>query len=266
MWNIRLLFFVLILASCSQPRYVYNPPARNLHYFNGKGESVVTASWSTGPSRNDQGENKNYNHGGDIQAAYAFADHWAILAGFHHRAERDLISDRSTNFKNTSDIQYKRSGWEIGTSYFLPLDQRKFTFFYIDGGAGFTKNTFDDRSFIDSVNVIRNFSNNGARYFLQPGIYTGTGAVRFNIGLRFQYSRFSRQETNYTEPELMKYSLSGLQDITTYEPYISFQFGTSNLPWVKAIVQVSTASINKGFYIRNSYAMIGLNIYPLARK
>jgi hypothetical protein len=146
------------------------------------------------------------------------------------------------------------------------LDQRKVTFFYIDGRAGITKNTFDDRSFIDSVNVIRYFSNNGASYFLKPGIYTGTCAVRFNIGLRFQYNRFSRKETNYTEPELVQYSLSGLQDITTYEPYIAFQFGTANLPWVKAIVQVSTASINKGFYIRNSYAMVGLSIYPFALK
>lgn len=256
----------LILCSCSQPRYIYNPPARNLHYFTEKGEGVVSASWSTGPSRNYDAGSENYNHGADIQTAYAVSQHWAITAAFHQRRERDNITNYSTVIRTYSDITYKRSGWEFGGSYFIHLDNQQITFFYVDGGIGLSRNQLDDLSIIDSVNLQRYFNNKSARFFAQPGIYTGSKNFRFNLGLRFQYSRFSHQETNYLQPELVLYSLDGLNDIMTYEPYFAFRIGIPSFPWIKADMQVGTASINKGFYIRNSYATFGLSFYPFARK
>jgi hypothetical protein len=259
-------FFLLILASCSQPRYVYNPPARNLHYFTGKGQAVLSASWSTGPSRNDGGTGKNFNHGGDLQAAYAVSDHWGFSAAFHQRKEHDNFSVMTPTGNFFSDVVYHRDGWEIGSSYFVPLDQRRISFFYVDGGGGSSDNKLDDNSFVDSLYVNRYFKNQSARVFLQPGIYTGNNSIRFNLGLRFQYSGFSRQETSYTPLELKQYSLAGLNDILTFEPYMGFRFGAANFPWIRADIQMGIATINKGFFIRNSYFMFGLSFYPLARK
>jgi hypothetical protein len=71
------LFCLLqIMISCSQPRYVYNPPTRNLHYFTGKDEAVVSASWTSGPSGQSESVEK-YNHVADLQAAYSVSGHWA---------------------------------------------------------------------------------------------------------------------------------------------------------------------------------------------
>ncbi len=263
---IFLAVILFILGSCSQARYIYNPPARNLHYFTAKGEAVLSAVYSTGPSRNDDNQKKNYNHGGDLQAAYAITDHWAVLASYHGRREQDRITNKPNSFGSYSEVNYRRTGWEIGTSFFLPLDSRKVSFFYVDGGFGFTKNSLIDRSFIDSINQVRNFNHRSARFFIQPGIYTGSNVIRFNIGLRFQYSAFSGQETSYTALELDRYSLSGLNNITTFEPYLGIRIGTPELPWVKADMQFGTASINKGFYVRSSFASFGLSIYPFARK
>jgi hypothetical protein len=80
-------FLLLFMFSCSQPRYVYNPPTRNLHYFTGKGEAV-SAAWATGPS-GQSGSTEKYNHGGDLQAAYSVSDHWAFSAAHYQRKEQD---------------------------------------------------------------------------------------------------------------------------------------------------------------------------------
>ncbi len=263
---IVLFSMVSILGSCSQPRYIYNPPARNLHYFSTKGEAVISASWSTGPSRNDDEKNENYNHGGDLQAAYAFGKHWAILASFYGRKEQDRISDYFNTVRTFSEVRYERTGWELGGSFFHAIDQRRVSFFYIDGGFGTTGNTLNDKSYIDSVDVHRYFNNRSTRFFIQPGVYTGNKVIRFNMGIRFQYSLFSRQETSYTLPELERLFLAGLNDITTYEPFLGIRIGTPELPWIKADLQFAAASINKGFDIRNSYATVGLSIYPFAHK
>jgi hypothetical protein len=258
----------MMISSCTQPRYVYNQPARNLHYFTDKGQAVIGASWAGGPSRDDNSSGNNYNHGADFQGAYSISSHWAVMASYYQRNERDLIhiTDGYGNTIENSDVKYKRNGWEIGASYYLPLGKQMATFFYVDGGFGFTNNELNDNSNINSNYILRYFKNQNSRFFLQPGLYTGKGAIRFNMGLRWQLVSFNNTQTNYSQIELSDYSLSGLNEIQTIEPIIAFRFGPKSLPWIKADLQFSIAAVNKGYYIRNAYASFGLSFYPLATK
>ena len=127
----------MICCSCNQPRYIYSQNVRNVHFFNDKGQSRASAALITGPSRSSATNGSSYNRGFDLQGAYAVTRSFAATAAYYSRKERDQISFSIGDVIN-SDVSCRRSGWEIGGSYFLPIDMRSHSFFHIDGGFGQT--------------------------------------------------------------------------------------------------------------------------------
>jgi hypothetical protein len=142
----------LLFSSCTQPRYVYSPPVRNLHYFEKAGQSKLAAHWATGPSRNDGGTSSAFNNGFDLQGSYAISDHWAIMVSYYNRKEHDNINTVYSSSANLySEIEYKRNGTELGASFFTPLSKGRENFFHIDGGIGFANNRLEDIRTFDSL-------------------------------------------------------------------------------------------------------------------
>lgn len=258
---------MLILSSCTQPRYVYNQPARNLHYFTEANQLKLTGSWATGPSRSDGSTDKKYNNGYDFQGAYALSHHWAVMGSFYNRKEQDVIKHPDRSLPRSSTITYKRSGYEIAGSYFRPFDPGKSSFFCIDGGLGFAKNSHEDYGTIfDSLGMTRNYQNNMSRFFIQPGVYTGPGAFQAGMGLRLQWQFFNNVKTTYTPQELTVFSLNGLHEMFSIEPYFSLRFSPKSIPMVKAEVQFSFATASSGYYVRRGYLSLGFTVYPLYHK
>lgn len=261
----RLLFVallvILICCSCNQPRYVYSQNVRNVHFFNDKGQSRASAALATGPSRGIGTTGNNYNRGFDLQGAYAITRNFAATAAYYSRKEKDQIQVTNIDVF-TSEVRYTRSGWELGGSFFLPIDRRSQSFFHIDGGFGQTSNRFTDVGTFDSLGVSRDYANKNIRLFLQPGIYTGNGPVAFGMGVRVQWANFGQVNTNYTPAELQAYQLSGLGEMSMVEPYAILRFGPASLPGLRFEIQGSFTAPSGDFYTRAGYFSFGVAVDP----
>jgi hypothetical protein len=262
-----LILCISFLSSCTQPRYVYNPPVRNLHYFQEGGQAKLAAHWATGPSRDDGGTSDNYNHGFDFQAAYAISDHWALMASYYNRKESDNIKvSISPTASVISEIDYKRNGSEFAVSYYTPLMLSKESFFHIDGGIGFANNSLVDRGSFDSLGLTQNYSDKMFRIFFQPGIYTVLDAFQFGLGARVQWQFFSDIQTNYTPNELVSYTLSGLNQLFNLEPYFSIRYGPPSVPWLKGEMQTGFTTVDKGYYVRGGFFSLGVAVDPFFKR
>jgi hypothetical protein len=256
----------MLVCSCTQPRYVYNPPVRNLHYFQKAGQSKLAAHWATGPSRNDGGTSDAYNHGFDLQAAYAVSDHWALMASYYNRKESDNINAFGSSNIQYSEIDYKRNGSEFGASFFTPFSKGSESFFHIDGGIGFANNSLLDKGTFDSLGLTRNYSDKMFRVFFQPGVYTILDAFQFGLGARFQWQFFNNIQTDYRLAELQAYSLNGLNQLFNLEPYFSIRYGPPSVPWLKGEVQTGFTTVDKGYYVRGGFFSIGVAVDPFFKR
>jgi hypothetical protein len=262
-----LILWISLFSSCTQPRYVYNPPVRNLHYFQEAGQSKLAAHWATGPSRNDGGSSDAYNHGFDLQGAYAISDHWAVMASYYNRKESDNISTFFTSSTSVySNINYKRSRTEFGVSYFTPLSMSREGFFHIDGGIGFANNSLVDRGSFDSLGLTRDYSDKMFRFFFQPGFYTILDAFQFGLGARLQWQFFNNVNTTYRPMELEAYSLNGLNQIFNLEPYFSIRYGPPSVAWLKGEIQAGFTTVDKGYYVRGGFFSLGVAVDPLFKR
>jgi hypothetical protein len=253
----------MICCSCNQPRYVYSQNVRNVHFFNDKGQSRASAALTTGPSRSSATNGSNYNRGFDLQGAYAITRNFAATAAYYSRKERDQIQVSNIDVI-TSDVSYRRSGWELGGSFFLPIDMRSHSFFHIDGGFGQTSNRFTDVGTFDTLGVSRDFANRNIRLFLQPGIYTGNGPVEFGMGVRLQWANFGQVNTNYTPAEQQAYRLSGLGEMQMVEPYAILRFGPASMPGLRFEIQGSFTAPSGDYYTRAGYFSFGVAVDPLS--
>jgi len=196
---------IVVCSSCNQPRYIYSQSARNLHFFEEKGEAKLAASLSTGPS---EGFDESYNTGHDLQAAYALTNRVALMASYYYRNEKDRIPAPGMA---VSEVTYRRTGWEAGVSWFVPVDQSGGSYFHVDLGYGSGSDRFTDRGTFDSLALTRNFQDQTRRLFIQPGLYAGSDQIKFGVGVRMQWVAFRDIETDYRPAELEAYNLGGLQ-------------------------------------------------------
>jgi hypothetical protein len=256
-----LLFFAVAIISCNQPRYVYTQSARNLHFFQDKGQAKVSGAWTTGPSRGVYGDEDSYNNGVDLQAAYAFADKWAVSGSYMARKERDLIQTYDIN-RLVTDVKYKRKALEIGVSYFTILDRSNATYFHVDGGVGWGKDQIRELGRLDSLSRTRSYNDRNLKLFAQPGLYTGAKAVRFGMGVRVQWAGYSDIKTDYTQAEMELYNLAGLNKLFMIEPYLALRFGPTTLPWIKGEFQFSFTGTSNNYYVRGAILSFGLVIDP----
>lgn len=209
----------------------------------------------------------NYNTGYDFQGAYAVTRNFAIQGGYYSRRERDLISWDNNTFV-WSDVRYRRSGWELGGSYFVPMDNGAFTFFHIDAGVGLTKNSFTDNGgLLDTSNAVidysKSYKDRQLRIFAQPGLYTGKGGVQFGTGFRVQWSKYSDVITDYSQVEKATLRLSGLNELFSVEPYMIFRFGPSSIPGLRLELQSSFNLASADRWVRGWYIGMGLVVDPL---
>lgn len=256
-----LCILVFLLTACNQPRYVYNQNMRNVHFFYKKGQSRLSAALVTGPSRGLGDGQSNCNKGFDVQGAYAITGKFAVAASYYSRKEKDRIQAGNIT-PLVSDVQYKRSGWELGGSFFLPLDRHSHSFFHLDAGVGQTRNQFVDAGTFDSLGLTRNYANRNFRYFLQPGLYTGRGPVAFGMGFRLGWTHFSHITTSYTPAEMQAYKLSGLSQMAVLEPYAILRIGPASIPGLRFEIQGSFCSPSKDYYVRGGYVSFGVVVDP----
>jgi len=228
-----------LLASCYTPRYVYSPSAHNVPVFTKKGDSKLAANYSAnivGRVSGDSGKAvMPRSRGYDLQAAYAFTNHWAMQVNYFHRNERNTGDDLS--IKDSVVIRYKRSLTEAGIGYFHILDRNKRGIFQVFAGVGLGKSSFIDNGKQGS-NPIRSryHEMNVTKLFIQPAfMITNKGYFAAAISSRVSVIYFSKIKTDYNATELSTYQLDSLNysPRVFWEPAVINSFGFKKLPGLK---------------------------------
>mgnify|MGYP000526442870 CR=1 FL=1 len=240
------IFLLTGLYSCYTPRYVYSPSAINVPVFTKKGDSKLAANYSfnlAGNTVNDSVPVKAKAHGYDLQAAWAFTNHWAVQANYSNRTERNT-GDFTVFLRDSTVINYNRDLTEIGAGYFKVLNNKQ-AVVQIFAGIGVGKSAFTEEGRYQN-NVFRNryHTMNITKLFIQPAF---TIRSKKNFAATFSSKNslvfFSKISTNYSATELDNYKLDSLSYSPRlfWEPAIINTFGFKKLLGIQFEFQMGMA-------------------------
>ncbi len=229
----------LLAASCYTPRYMYSPSAQNVPVLVKKGDSRLSANYSTDLSGSpfpgfSSGSNSTKNNGIDIQGAVAITNNFAIQASYFNRRERN--NGNGYNVDSTS-ISYKRNLTEFAVGYFKSMHRKDKIIFQVFGGAG--KGTF---SFTDKgknrydTSYTRHHQAGVFKVYIQPAfIFRIKENFTLSVSTRLSIINFSNIKTDYTVAELEDYRLNRVPDGSHifWEPAFTNTFGFNKLPGIK---------------------------------
>ncbi len=257
---IAIIFFVCIsIASCYTPRYVYSPPAQNIPGLALKNDVELSANYGT--SINLFSIRGNYNRGFDLQGAWAFSNHFALMVNETFRWEKNSTND--TFFQgDSSALTYKRAFTETGAGYFTSMKKNKKMQFQVFGGASFGSSKIYDDFFSNSILTKKYHQSRVTKVFLQPTFIFKPGD-KFNAAFssRFTEIIFSHIRTNYTPAEQNNYLLDSItvSPVFFWEPALTYTFGFKKIP-VKIRIQGSVSILLNHRFVEYRSSNIGLGI------
>ncbi|MBN9350406.1 MAG: hypothetical protein J0H55_06955 [Chitinophagaceae bacterium] len=231
------LFPIILSISCTTQRFIYAPSAPNIPYFKEKGDSKISAAYSTRFLR----PNHNKTSGVDLQGAYAFTNHWAVVASWFNRSERDLSTLSFDKIK--SEIHYKRNIIELGPGYFFPLNRnRSMTLnFYATAGKG--KFSLFEKSDSTGIDYSRFHEINVGKYSFQTSLnFIPNEYFHSSFYLKYSFVHYGKYLTDYNPEELLYYGFNKIPGKTIVFPEIGFdlQFGTPEIKGVLLEISGST--------------------------
>lgn len=228
-----LIFIIFIAASCTTPRYIYSPSAHNVPVLTKKGDSKIGAVYSTnvaGQETNNGVAIDNRSRGFDLQGAVAITDNFAVQASHFYRWEK------TEGGPDTITLKYKRNLTEVGVGYYLPVNEKKNTFFQVFAGAGLGKFSFTDKDKTSNYYHEANIT----KIYLQPAVlFKSKGSFTTSVAVRFSGINYSKIKTNYNAGQLKDYYLDDLSGRLKwfFEPATVSSFGFKNIPGLRFEVQ-----------------------------
>lgn len=194
-----LVGWIVCLLICSSCTSIYLPTSRNTPLFTGRGEFQTNVS---------------VGNGTNLQAAYAFTDHVAIMMN-------GLYANSRTGY----NYAYRRNySGEAGLGYF---SNGKYNFETFAGyGIGKGEGQDSTLAFLFNLSIEERASGAYKKIFLQPTI--GRNIKNFQLALttRFSFLDFSEIELSYNgEPQPTKE-----QELIFLEPSFTARYFTSPRP------------------------------------
>jgi hypothetical protein len=228
-----IISMIILLVSCDTPRHAYSPAAHNVPVLTKKGDSKLGAVYSTnavGAETIDDEKIDNRSRGFDLQGAVAVADNFAIQASHFYRWEK------TEGGPDTLTIRYKRNLTEVGVGYYMPINDKRNTFFQVFAGGGLGRFSFTDTDRFGSNYHQANIT----KIYIQPAIqFKSKGSFTTTVALRFSGINYSKIVTNYTPAELDDHHLDNLSGRAKwfFEPATVSSFGFKNVPGLRFEVQ-----------------------------
>lgn len=228
-----LFVICLIQFSCKAPRYVYSPSAQNVPVFTQKGDSKLSALYSTNwANRTVVLGEYPYSRGVDVQAAYAITNHWAVQANYFDRNEKN-----GQNYLVNSGnlIKYRRHLLEGGLGYYAYLKDKLILQCFAGFGSGkfkFTDYTLDSIG-VSSINYHYASVN---KFFIQPAIvFHPVKHTSFAFSSRFSFVDYYSIQTNYDNSQLSSHHLNLLprQTYHFWELAIVITHGLGQFPYLR---------------------------------
>jgi hypothetical protein len=227
---------VFALASCRQYRFIHSASKINSPMLHEKGDSRINGSFSFGDAHSQQSDSAK-NLGYDVQAAYAFTDHFAVMASAYARKEADVF-DSTTKWVpfSFSYVNYNRTFYELGFGYYDRISD-EFTF-SVYGGMARGNLKILDNGRTKTAPYQREFSAQAWKYFVQPGF---TFWKNLDLTMRMTVLQLRKINTNYTGDELQLLRLNNLSSSSQwlFEPSFTWQLPVQK--WLKIETSVSCA-------------------------
>lgn len=228
-----LICTLLFAASCKTPRHIYSPVAHNVPVLTQKGDSKIGVAYSTNAA-GDESKNSvkiyNRSRGFDAQGAVAISNSFAVQAAHAYRWER------TEGGPDTINLKYNRNLTEIGLGYYLPVTDKKNTWFQVFAGAGLGRFSITD---IQNTGTYYHQADI-TKYYLQPAfLFKSKGSFTTSIAMRFSGIAYSKVKTNYTPDQISKYYLEDLTGRAKwfFEPATVSSFGFKGVPGLRVEVQ-----------------------------
>lgn len=256
-----LLAVLMVFSSCTAPLYMYTPPAINNPHLTEKGDADVKAAFSLGGgggSANTNEEQRTVN-GGDVQAAMAITNKWAVQTSVSATKESNgIIADDIASSQRNN--RYKRWHAEAGWGYFTPINRRGSLYFslFAGGGLGAYKASLATRS-----NPNYGFFNNRVnRVYLQPSLYGNWGAFRFGISTKLTSQGYTGISTSLTAQQQEQEGVDGIGGGRALFWENSTRLGVciKGLPWLSPELQTTFSGELTGRVRHMNHGLFSLGV------
>ncbi len=226
---------------------MYSPAAHNVPVLTQKGNSKLAFNYSFNAANNrvkDSVPVVAKARGYDLQAAYAFTNHWAAQLNYFYRTERNA-GDFDAGNKDSVVINYKRHLTEIGAGYFHALNNNRQAMFQVFVGAGTGTFSFTDDGRDYNAGYRSRYHNMRiVKFFIQPAfMLRSKNNFTTSISSRHSFIYFKKINTNNNTTELSNYKLDSLSYSPKifWEPSIVNTFGYKKIPGVQLEFQAGFA-------------------------
>lgn len=241
-----ILIMGIVIQSCYSPRYIYTPATQNIPLINKKGQ-VEAALYYAGSA--DAFKAGNYNHGLDIQTAWAVTNHFALMLNETVRNEKNSGND-SYYQNDSSFLSYKRNFTELAAGYFGFSKRKPKMQFQVFGGLAFGSSKIYDDYISNNIQTNKYHKSDVVIVFIQPA-FTYAPAKQFLAALssRFTEIIFKHIRTNYTPVELDNYILDSIAiaPVFFWEPAMSYSFSLKKTPLTISLQGAVSILLNRRF-------------------
>ncbi|MDQ3111105.1 MAG: hypothetical protein M3R17_14525 [Bacteroidota bacterium] len=198
------------------------------------------------PLFNNHGEFRAYVDPTNVQLAYAITDHIGVMAnGYRVTAQ----TDNNTISGNGGLV-------EFGLGYFRPVNGFILET-YAGGGFGHVK--FSENRQENNTTVVRNYSADGMRFFIQPSFGYAGRFFEAAVTPRFCLGKYSNIQTNYTTQEQIDGKFYNINEPlwAFIEPAVTLRGGYK---WIKLQAQFGISQKLNGqpLSYKSSFVNIGL--------
>jgi hypothetical protein len=255
------LFSIILLSSCTEPRYAYSPAPAMTTQFKSAGDGHINAALVT----NGLGGKA---WGGNFSAAYAVTKN--IGLGVQHFTIRDGNEGTDSEFRagSSRDVKllYRRRLTTGALILFTPFGEQKKFFGELSFGYGKGRfQIFDTQRDTALTYNFQHYSKPSC-YFIQPGIYyhfNEKTPLKLAFSARMGLFSFDDIATNYTVEQLRRFQLDslGLRRFALLDPAFSVRAPIEEIPGLELFVQAGMSFRLSGSAIEQRHTQLnaGLN-------
>ncbi len=262
---LSLIVLILTATSCtSNKRFLHAPYTPTAPMFHKKGDAMVTGNVSTPFDAQD--EDVIVSKSIDAQAAYAFANNWALSAAYS-RGWEEAIQTNTYSLPNKDSLFYTRNRYELGVGFFTFDKNNPKVTYNLYAGILVGNNTINE----PTATTDSYFKLNYLGWYLQPSIHVFFDR-QLRLALVCRASTFYAQNinTNYSDNARKEFKL------LPYKPWFGVIESTATLQYAHPSVPKLAVNISYGtsgtfkrlgnVEIRNGLVSFGLSYYPFSKK
>lgn len=252
---------LVLLASCSQQRYLQSAPPVMNPLFQEKGEAFVSAAYhSAAANEGTEGTNstKSHSNGVAAQGGYAFSSHFGMAASMMYLGEKDDYDNGFSSPFDASTVRYNRSEFSLAGAYFFRASNNKSGVNLLFGTSVATLR-MQDAGKLGGGDYRRYFNANTNTFFVQPcvNVYMREHSA-LGFSFRLNFGSFNNIRTDYYQTELETLGLNYRGSYFSSEFGMKFRYGIPRSPVFFDAGLNYVLNHSSGYFARKTNGSLGI--------